>query len=115
VSFSSHKGDEGQEDWETECRGKEEITRRGMKCLHGFDWTNDWPTWRGNAKERIALAHTSGVPCETVTAIASKAGDLLAKKACPPTQEEKQLKKMWTVATLDERKRISASILRMVQ
>ena len=55
---------------------------------------NDWPTWRDNVKERIAAAHKFGVPYETVATIASKVGDLLAKKACPSTQEEKLLKAM---------------------
>ena len=86
-----------------------------MKCLRGFDWVNDWPTWKNNVKERVALAHRFGVPYETVTAIASKVGDVLAKKACPTTQEEKLLKDMWTVATPGERKTITALILRMVK
>jgi len=34
------------------------------------------------------------------------------KKACPTTQEEKLLKEMWTVATLDERKTIATLILK---
>jgi len=99
----------------TGCMGEEEITMGDMKCLRGFDWVNDWPTWRDNVKERIALANKFGVPYETVTTIASKVGDLLAKKACPTIQEEKLLKEMRTVATPDERKTITGLILRMGQ
>lgn len=86
-----------------------------MKCLRGFDWVNDWPTWRDNVKERVGLAHRFGVPYETVATVASKVGDLLAKKTSPTTQEERLLKEMWTVATPDERKTITALILRMVR
>ncbi len=86
-----------------------------MKSLRGFDWVNDWPTWRDNVKERIAVAHKFGVPDETVRAIATRVGDLLAKKASPTTQEEKLLKEMWNVATPDERKTITTLILKMVQ
>jgi hypothetical protein len=86
-----------------------------MKCLRGVDWVNDWPTWRDNVKERIALANKFGVPYDTVATVASKVGDLLAKEACPTTQEEKLLKEMWNVATPDERKTITRLILRMVQ
>lgn len=86
-----------------------------MKSLRGFDWVNDWPTWRDDVKERIALAHKFGVPDETVRAIATKVGDLLAKKAYPTSQEEKLLKEMWNVATQDEKRTISTLILKMVQ
>ncbi len=86
-----------------------------VKSLRGFDWVNDWPTWRDNVKERIAVAHKFGVPDETVRAIATKVGDLLAKKACPTVQEEKLLKEMWKVATPDEKKTITTLILKMVE
>jgi hypothetical protein len=93
----------------------EEIAMEDMKRLRGFDWVNDWPTWRDNVKERIAMAHKFGVPDETVRAIATRVGYLLAKKASPTTQEEKLLKEMWNVATPDERKTITTLILKMVQ
>ena len=86
-----------------------------MKSLRGFDWVNDWPTWRHNVKERIAVAHKFGVPDETVRAIATRVGDLLVRKVSPTTQEEKLLKGMRTVATPDERKTITTLILKMVQ
>ncbi len=96
-------------------KSKEEIAMGEMKSLRGFDWVNDWPTWRDNVKERIAVAHKFGVPDETVRAIATRVGDLLAKKASPTTQEEKLLREMWNVATPDERKTITTLILKMVQ
>jgi hypothetical protein len=86
-----------------------------MRCLRGFDWVNDWPTWRDNVKERIAVARKFDVPDETVRAIATQVGDLLANKASPTTREEKLLKEMWNVATPDERKTIAALILKMAQ
>jgi hypothetical protein len=97
------------------CTGKEAITMGGVRSLRGFDWVNDWPTWRDNVKERIAVAHKFGVPDETVRSIATNVGDLLARKTCPMTQEEKLLKEMWSAATPDERKTITTLILRMVQ
>lgn len=86
-----------------------------MKSLRGFDWVKDWSTWRANVKERIAVAHKFGVPDETVKAIATKVGDLLAEKSCPATQEEELLKEMWNVATPNERKTITTLIFKMVQ
>jgi len=86
-----------------------------VRSLRGFDWVKDWPTWRDNVKERITVAHKFGVPDETVKAIAAKVGDLLSEKPCPATPEEELLKRMWKVATPDEKKTITTLILKMVQ
>lgn len=56
----------------------------------------DWPTWRDDVKERIAVAHKLGVPDETVKAMATKAGEFLAEKAYPTIKEEKLLKKWFS-------------------
>jgi hypothetical protein len=94
--------------------GKEGVAMREMKSLQGFDWVKDWPTWRTNVKERIALAHRFGVPDETLKTIAVKVGDFLADKVCPATQEDELLKEMWSAATPDERKTIATVIFKMV-
>jgi hypothetical protein len=104
-----------REDKRAGCLREEGISMGDMKSLRGFDWGKDWATWRANVKERIAVAHKFGVSDETVRAIATKVGDLLAEKSCPATQEEELLKEMWNVATPDERKTITALIFKMVQ
>jgi hypothetical protein len=99
----------------TGCIREEGITMGDMKSLRRFDWVKDWATWRAHVKGRIAVARKFGVLDETIKAIATKAGDLLAEKSCPATQEEELLKEMWDVATPDERGTITGLISKMVQ
>ncbi|HUL31624.1 MAG TPA: DUF3243 family protein [Thermodesulfobacteriota bacterium] len=84
---------------------------RGLRSLEAFD-CNDWGTWRTNVRERIAIAHRFGVPDETIKTIAVKVGEFLSEKVCPATREEELLKEMWNVATPDERKALTALMLK---
>ena len=74
--------------------GEEGMIMKEMKSLQGFDWVKDWPTWRTNLKERVAVAHRFGVPDETLKTIAVKVGDFLANKVWPATKEDELLKEM---------------------
>ncbi len=84
-----------------------------MKHLQGFDYGEDWGTWRENIRKRIYLAHKFGIPDETIKAIAVRVGDFLSEKASPVTKEKKLLQEMWTVATPDERRTIATLMLKM--
>lgn len=84
-----------------------------MKHLQGFDYGEDWGTWRENIKKRIYLAHKFGIPDEMIQSIAARVGDFLLKKASPVTKEEKLLQEMWSVANLDERRTIATLMLKM--
>jgi hypothetical protein len=95
-----------------EDSGEESISMGWIKSVEAFDCVNDWETWRVNVKERLAVAHKFGVPDETLKTIAVKVGDFLAEKVCPATKEEELLKERWKVATPEERKTITALILK---
>ncbi len=83
------------------------------KKLPGFDYGEDWATWRANIRKRISVAHRFGVPDETLKGIAVKVGDFLARKSRSATEEERLLKEMWSVATPDERRTIATLMLKM--
>jgi hypothetical protein len=58
------------------------------------------------------LGRRRSITDETLRTVAVKVGDFLAEKVCPATKEEELFKEMWKVATLDERKTMTALILR---
>lgn len=84
-------------------------------CIRGLDFTKDWDTWMDTLKEAIMAGRGYGVSDDEIKDIALRLGDFLAEKVCPETSEMELLRKMWTAASVEERKTLVSIFFKMLE
>ena len=84
-------------------------------CIKALDFTKDWDTWTDTLKQAITAGKGYGVSDEEIKEIALRLGDFLAEKVCPETKEEELIRKMWTAASVDERKTLVSIFFKMLE
>lgn len=84
-------------------------------CIKALDFTKDWDTWMDTLKQAIMAGKGYGVRDEEIKDIALRLGDFLAEKVCPETKEEELIRKMWTAASIEEKKALVSIFFRMLE
>jgi hypothetical protein len=71
--------------------------------------------WKSFLSDRVAAAKAVGMSDETLTKLAFQVGEFLEEKIDPKTGEDRLLKELWSVGTVEERKMLASLMIKFVE
>ena len=75
----------------------------------------DWDKWKATICQAINIGEKVGLDENTIVQVGSKIGDFLDRFIEPENREQRVIKELWDVASVEEQRSLTRMLVKMVK